>query len=93
MKDQEATVMGYILPIEQHANMNYHHRIIKQKTDPYVIERPFPVILEEKHRKLLSENERINKNNTCQKGSRKRYNFKESDLRWMGKGKHINEKI
>ncbi|GAB3789768.1 hypothetical protein [Virgibacillus kimchii] len=84
--------MGYILPIEHHTYKNYHNRIIKQKKNPYVIEKPFHVILEEKHQKLSSEYDRIN--NTYRKVSPpKSYTQKEADMRWMGKGRHISQKI
>jgi len=83
--------MGYILPIEHQTYLNYHHRIIKQKKDPYVIERPFHVVLEEKHQNLSSEYDRIN--NTYQKLSPPKHYKKEVDLRWLGKGKYFSEKI
>jgi hypothetical protein len=84
--------MGYILPLENHTYINYHNRIIRQNTDPHVIERPFHAILEEKHRKLSSEYDRIN--NTYQKISLpKPYVQKEIDMRWMGKGKYFSEKV
>ncbi|WP_164214974.1 hypothetical protein [Virgibacillus sp. YIM 98842] len=84
--------MGYILPIEHHIYMDYHNRVIKQKTTPYIIERPFRVILEEEHQRLSSEYERIN--NTYQKTSPPNpHKQEEPDMRWMGKGKHVSEKI
>lgn len=84
--------MGYILPVEHHTYKNYHNRVVREKTDPYVIERPYHVILEENHRKFISEYDRINK--TYRKVfPPKPYQQKEPDMRWMGKGKHFSEKI
>ncbi|MFA1818921.1 hypothetical protein ACDX78_01755 [Virgibacillus oceani] len=84
--------MGYILPIEHHTYINYQNRITKQRLNPYFIEGPFHVILEEKHQKLSSEYDRINY--TYQKTSKpKPFGQKEVDMRWKGKGKYFNEKI
>ncbi|WP_100011498.1 hypothetical protein [Lentibacillus sediminis] len=52
--------MGYILPITHYQYNDYQNRITEQKRVPYMVERPFKVVLEKQHEEINSEYERLN---------------------------------
>ncbi|MFD2045370.1 hypothetical protein ACFSTA_16920 [Ornithinibacillus salinisoli] len=48
--------MGYILPIQQHEYNDYQKRVAKVRRNPYVIEKPFKVVLETQYEEISKKN-------------------------------------
>ncbi|SET16003.1 hypothetical protein SAMN05216389_106101 [Oceanobacillus limi] len=76
--------MGYILPIQHHEYHDYQKRIIKEKRNPYVIEKPFKTILE-------SQYEELKKDNYSSQASTKESRIIYADL--TGTGENVNVKV
>ncbi|WP_188455661.1 hypothetical protein [Virgibacillus oceani] len=48
--------MGYVLPIQPYQYNDYQNRVMKDKQDPFYIEKPYKIIFDAKHRDILQSN-------------------------------------
>ncbi|HLR61746.1 MAG TPA: hypothetical protein VK097_04815 [Lentibacillus sp.] len=51
--------MGYILPVNHHQYYDYQRRTIKEKADPFYIERPYKTMLRTEYHDIYSNQSAI----------------------------------
>ncbi|WP_010649968.1 hypothetical protein [Oceanobacillus massiliensis] len=53
--------MGYILPVDHYQYNDYHKRVVQEKENKHFIERPFKVILDNRHQEISSKYDSLNR--------------------------------
>ncbi|MEC5423582.1 hypothetical protein QGM71_08770 [Virgibacillus sp. C22-A2] len=86
--------MGYILPIQHYQYNDYQNRIIKDKQNYFMIEKPFKVILEKQHQEVENQyNFLINPNESALVNSPGTSASESVYGTLTGKGKNFSESI